>query len=442
MNLWLSRWAVAASLVAVVALVFATGLNGSFQFDDWNIIVDEQRVQSLVAWWQSMPGIRPLMKLSLALNWELERWLDAGPAGFRAVNIALHAFNSVCVYRLLSRLGATDSPFMAAVGALVFALHPVQTEAVTYISGRSDVLMASFALLSLLLWQQHRQLLSAFAFLLACASKETAVVLPAVLWLCYWMQPRRESGGAPWPQTVAVVLVVLAMALSPVYRALLAYSLELRGPIENLLLVQPGAVLYLLSQLWRFDRLNADPMLAAPSGWGSAEIAALAIVGAGCIAGLAWLRRRPQLAFGLLWFLLWLAPTHSLWPRTDLVNERQLYLAIIGPAWLLGLALTPLLRQRALVVVMLATVLAFATLARNEVYRTEAGFWEDVALKSPHNPRAANNLGLAYARACRTEAARTELRRALQIDPGYYLAANNLALLERGYFCTQAPASF
>src|SRR5688572_6472926 len=74
-------------LALVVALVWWPALQAGFQFDDWNVIVNNSRVHSLAAWWQSMPGIRPLLKFSYALNASI----SLEPWGFRAVNVAIHA---------------------------------------------------------------------------------------------------------------------------------------------------------------------------------------------------------------------------------------------------------------------------------------------------------------------------------------------------------------
>ena len=181
----------------VVLAAWLPSLGASFQFDDYVVIVDDSHVQSLAAWWRSMPGIRPLLKLSYALN----HVAGAGAAGYRAVNILLHALNAALVFVLLRRLARrlrvadeAGAAFLAATAALVFALHPVQTESVTYVSGRSNVLMASFVLLGLLAFTGssaaaplRRRILTQLAvvgcFALAMAAKETAVVAPLALLL-------------------------------------------------------------------------------------------------------------------------------------------------------------------------------------------------------------------------------------------------------------------
>ncbi len=181
----------AGLIVAAVFAVYANAFRGTFQFDDWNVIVHDPRVQSLSAWWTSMPGIRPLLKLFYAVNHES----GLGLAGFHAINVALHATNALLVLALLSRLAARadDDGRMAALaptaGALLFALHPVQTEAVTYVSGRSTSLCALFALGSIVTWLAGREqgrrglslVVSPLLLAAALSVKEIAVPCP---WRC------------------------------------------------------------------------------------------------------------------------------------------------------------------------------------------------------------------------------------------------------------------
>jgi hypothetical protein len=139
-----------AILVVAVLLSYFNALGGVFQFDDYNVIVNNPDVHSLAAWRDSMPGIRALLKLSYALNWAM----DARPFGFHLFNVLVHAINTVLVYRVLLALRKESvGPHLAAlVGAMLFALHPVQTEAVSYVSGRSVSLMALFYLGAVLAW--------------------------------------------------------------------------------------------------------------------------------------------------------------------------------------------------------------------------------------------------------------------------------------------------
>jgi protein O-mannosyl-transferase len=449
------RWWPAFLVVLLVCLAYANALQASFQFDDWDVIVRDPRVQNVQAWWASMPGMRPLLKLSYALN----HASGAGVVGFHAVNVAIHAGNGLLILFLVRRFaGQLGEPpgaagWLALATALIFVLHPVQTEAVTYASGRSTSLSALFALGSVAAWVKaraepgHPVLLFAVSPLLmlaGIATKEIAVIVPVVLLLWEATDVSRRFGwrgalgrtGAHWLLVIGAMTIAL---LLPAYRDFLTSSLATRSVTGNLV-AQLDGIRYLTGQLLNIDRLNADPALPATTGLGIEG--ALTLVGLVVAGGLAVtnVRRFPLPAFAVLWFLLWLAPTNSLLARLDLVNDRQLYVALAGPALLLAAAIRRLaarqLRFALLAFVAVLGLAGFATHLRNDVYRDEVMFWRDVVGQSPHNARAFNNLGIALAGQCDLRRARAAWVRALTLDPGYTRAAVNLRLLSEG----QLPA--
>lgn len=451
-------WLGAGALLIACALAYGAALPASFQFDDWNVIVNFAPVHGLGAWFDALPAIRPLLKLSYTLN----HLIDPGPLGFRLVNDALHLANTALVFWIFDRLGRghvqAQGPIdaranervrgAAAFAAIVFALHPVQTEAVTYLSGRSTSLCAFFVLVSLATWlaawcaphgapRRWPAWWSPMAFALALLCKEYALVLPLVLALCAGLAAPQWPLAQYWRATRAHWLIALGAVslalLLPRYRELLAISLDLRTPLAALL-TQGRAIVYLAGQLLRPDRLNADPDLPVVVHADPVSVAILAGLGAVLVVGLAAWRRQWAAGFAILWFLVWLAPTNSWLPRLDVANDRQLYLALIGPAWAIGLWLARQLatRQRIAVFVVLMLALAWLTQARNRVYADEIAFWEDVVAKSPAKARARNNLGYAYARACRLDAAGAHFTQALRLDPDDPHAAVNLALLRSG----------
>lgn len=444
-----SRWLPSLLVVLAVGIAWSNALQASFQFDDWDVIVRDPRVQSLAAWWSSMPGMRPVLKLSYALN----HASGFGVVGFHAVNILIHAGNGLLILYLMRHLEMQTSQRsggLAFAAALIFVLHPVQTEAVTYASGRSMSLSTFFALTSIAVWvagrsaRQHAVIYmyvaSPLLMLLGIATKESAVMVPAILLLWAaadtsrpfsWRQVWRES-ALHWLLLLAAVPAAL---LLPAYQRFLATSLATRSVAENLV-AQLHGIAYLLGQLLDIDHLNADPalpVLATLDLDGSLVLAGI-VVAAGMALGN--IRRFPLPAFAVLWFLLWMAPGNSLLARLDLVNDRQLYAALAGPALLLAAAIHRLGRQqRYLAVTGLSAVLlleGFATHLRNDVYRDEAGFWRNVVAQSPHNARAWNNLGIALATECDLRRAEAAWRKALATDPGYVRAAVNLRLLDQG----------
>ncbi len=437
-------------LVATVALAHGNGLRGAFQFDDFNVIVDAPGVHSLSAWVQGLGGLRPLLKLTYALNWAM----DPAPWGFHLVNLAVHATAACLAFALLRRLpwaGAEPGDQAEAVAfgaALVWALHPVQTEAVTYLCGRSTSLMACLTLASLLAHLRGREAArpgpwraaSLLLFLLAALVKETALTLPAaVLLLEAVLRPEqgwRAGLRAAAPHAALAALLALGFLFLPGQRALLDASLALRPPLANLA-VQVDAWTYLASAWMWPARLNIDPGLQAAGGWTAFRtLGALGFLGLALTGALA-LRRRPALAFALLWSLLHLLPTNSLLPRLDAVNERQLYLPGLGLAFLLAtgaFALAEGLRLPARaaggVLALLALGLGLLTVGRNRDYRSEVALWSSSVAANPANPRAHNNLGWAYRLTGERDRARACFRRALELDPAYATARANLEALE------------
>ena len=137
-----------AWLAGVVA--YGNSLYGTFQFDDFNVIVDNARVHSLAAWWQAVlhGGLRPLLNLSYTLCWQLG---DGQPLVFHLFNVGIHLIAIACVFELTHRLAqphlATDHASTAAGwAALLFAVHPALSEGVTYVSGRSSSMMTALYL--------------------------------------------------------------------------------------------------------------------------------------------------------------------------------------------------------------------------------------------------------------------------------------------------------
>ncbi len=421
-----------ASLLFAAALAaYGNAFFGSFQFDDFNVIVRQGAVHTLGAWWDSMPGIRPLLKLSYALSWSAG---GGGTYAFHAVNIMLHAANVLLVWQVLrtlfERMGVAGEGFAAFAAALLFALHPAHTEAVTYLSGRSSSMMAFFYLASLLAYLRAApRWVSPALFLAALATKEVAVTLPFALLLCEALDVRRPFDLRAALRRQALHWGVLGLGLAlmaalPRYREMLEASLALR-PFADQLALQTGAIARHVGVLILAVPPNIDPQVAAvPPIAGLAVIAAIAV-------GCALLRVQPWYALALLWFFLHLAPTNSLLPRLDAVNDRQLYLASIGPLALAGLALSLMPRGRVALAAALALVLAVGTVLRNRDYRSEVALWTETARLSPGKARAFNNLGFALQQAGRPEEARAAYERALALDPEHIPARINLKLLDR-----------
>ena len=447
-------------LLLLTILAYLNSFAGVWQFDDHAVLLADPRVQSLSAWWQSLPHIRPLFKLSVAINHELG-W---GLPGFHLVNLLLHLANTALLHQLLLRLltgqsQARFTPWPVWFITAVFALHPAQTEVVTYLSGRSVALEAFgllFSCYALLRYQQSAPsslrwpwlMLMAFAVVLALASRESAVIAPLLLgWLALcgrdWQAEPESSRRLMIVAMLAALLLLIAVLLLPRYRDLLWLALQWRD-LETLVATQSQAIAHLLAVAVGVAPLNADPALLVAPLISLRGATALALLIALSVA--IWRRRVRQplavLTFGCL-LIIWL-PTHSIFVRIDPVNDRQLYLALPAILALALLLLAPLgvgiaralprasMRRQQILqagVLLCIASLATATALRNRIYFNESVYWQDVVDKAPHNARAWNNLGLALAVAGQRADAEAAFLMALQRRPNYQKAAVNLRLL-------------
>jgi len=325
----------------------------------------------------------------------------------------LHVVTALLVFALARRRLAIAG---ALVAALVFALQPTNGEVVGYVSGRSTGLMAPLVLGALLLHDRNRRVGGLACFALACLAKEVALVFPALVLV--W----DASTGAPWrvvarraaPYVITAVVMAGVLLLAATYRARLAYSLELRSMTDSL--VANGRAIPRMLALWvRPDQLSVDHELS-PTGHAAAGIAGVVGLGAIVVAAIALRRRFPAVVLAFVWPIVALLPTSSIIAKLDLVTEKPLYLAWVGPAIVLGGALAAGAGRRA---VGAALVIAMTALAiwRARVWSDPIRLWEEATVRAPAKARCWNNLGAAYQAVGRDADAARAFDRALRLDP-------------------------
>jgi tetratricopeptide (TPR) repeat protein len=421
-------------VAAIAAAAYLPSLASVFQFDDYNVIVNYPTVHSWGALAERASlGVRPLLKASYALNWTLG-------FGFSFFNVAIHALNAALLFLIGDALFRNRRA--ALIAALLFALHPAATEAVTYISGRSSSLMALFYLGALLAYLRGAHwVVSSILFICAVATRETAVTLPAALLLCEMCRAERPSlftssawkeiARRQWAHWSLLVAGGMFILLNQRYFDLVAYGYGERGLADNLL-TQIGGVAYLVLRLVSLHGYNIDPALPTLTEWTPALGFEALFLAALLALGIANLRARPWIAFGVLWFFLQLAPTNSIVPRLDVANDRQLYLASWGLFIAISVQVSKInvsARNRIGIAGIVLVVFLAASVARQLDYRTEIELWESSVALAPWNARGHNNLGYAYQLAGRVPEARREYETALFFDPRNAKARLNLRFL-------------
>jgi len=469
---WRPLVAGAIAVVAAVAAGYGRTLDVPFVFDDLPSIVDDPAVHLLSLDLEGLrraasgfPAGRWLARLSLALDYSLH---GLEPAGYHLVNLAWHALASLLAGLVaLEVLGRLDPAHGVAPGArartalvtaLLFALHPVQTQAVTYVVQRMTSMGAAFALLACWLWLRARRegarsapylAGAAVAAYLAFACKETYVVLPLLALALEWLvEPGLGARlRARWRAALATGLLGLglAAALGWHYAELLAVEHDRFGIAPGARLLSQGAILlhYLsLLALPLPGRLHLDYYwepatgLLTPPG----TLPALLAV-AGLVAGAVALRRRaPLVTFAAAWFLGGLSVEQSILP-IDLVFEHRLYLPSFGffLAAAVGLeraaAALPALATRRhagwLLAAPLLAALGAGTVARNETWRDPLALYGDEAGHGPGASRGLTTLGMRLRLSGRLDEAAVVLQRALALEPGNLGARINLANVVR-----------
>jgi len=368
---------------------------------------------------------RPVQLASLMIDSMV--W-GKNPFGYHLTSNLLHALNAAMVFLLivkLARAAAVDpgrSGLLAAgAGALFFAFHPVNVEAVAEVSSREDLLATT----GKGIWSGVGTVL---AFLLACASKETGIAGPFLLGI-YWLLYRRDEAGKRWAVLIgASFLVAFAFLGARFYfqpevsHIFIHPPQYLGGSLAKVFEIQPRLWVFQLTCIfWPFG-LSAD-YVPANVAWLSLPVALIVLaLFLGLQALLGW---RSRLAlFGAAIFWLGLAPASNFVPMFRPLADRFLYLPMIGLALALGgflLLAVPRREVFGLLVAACAIVLiplAALTWQRQSVFASPLNLWRDTLAKSPFSDTAANNLGYALFTAGEYQESLDAFERALQLTKG------------------------
>ena len=199
MRLLRPRFAAPLGFIAALLAFLPCLANGFVAYDDLGYVVDNPVVRAGL----SLELVRYAFTTFAQDNWHPLTWLSlgldatlfgAGPAGFHATNVVLHALNAALVVVVVAKLTGDDVVALAA--AALFALHPLRVESVAWIAERKDVLCAAFFLVTLLAWLNDRKLLAFLALALGLLAKPMLVTAPFVLVVVDWAWQRRPARAA------------------------------------------------------------------------------------------------------------------------------------------------------------------------------------------------------------------------------------------------------
>ena len=441
-------WMVGGILAAAAIVVYARTWSAPLLFDDKPAILDNPTIRhwSTALWAPDDTGAggRPIVNLSLALNYAISReavW------SYHAFNLAVHVLCGLLLFGIVRRsLARRGDPAAALVGfgaALLWMLHPLLTESVTFVIQRTESLMGLFYLLTLYALirgseaapggQRGWFVLAVAACWLGMATKEVMVSAPLLL-LLYDRTFLAGSFRSAWRQRPGLYA---GLAGSWVLLGALMLGSQHRGgsvgfglgvSAWDYALTQCRAiVLYLKLAIWPHP-LVVDYGTAVVRN--AAEVWPQALILAGLIAGTVFsLWRRPVLGFFGAWFFAILAPSSSVVPLvTQTVAEHRMYLPLAAVMTLAAVGIQAAARRHSGVVfAALAVGFGLLTARRNGDYRSAVAIWSDTVAKVPDNARAHNNLGNAWIEIPgRLDDAIRQFQAAVRLSPDFARAHNNL----------------
>ncbi|MBI2607610.1 MAG: tetratricopeptide repeat protein [Candidatus Doudnabacteria bacterium] len=392
---------------------------------------------------------RPALLIAYSLEWQL--WGDS-VLGYHLVNTLVHILTAIALFYLLEKL--FKNKLLAFLTSLVFLVHPVQTEAVTYVSGLGDPLSSLFTILGIYFYLKFRDsqaaktnswyyMSSLGTYVLAVMSKDSAVVMPALIALAdFFYLPQNLSVK----QKLKLVFVGTwpFFALFGVYTLLRATALNFQNTFNlyneqnqftsnftTRLFTFFGVLTGYFSLLFFPVNLHFEKNIALQmSLLGSPETIIGALIAiALTILAFSQIRRNPIISFGIFWFGFRLFPHSNLIvPTSGLMHEHWLYLPLIGIYLIIIWLGLKFVNKKILIGTVVVLLLFFGnqTITRNQDWQDPITFYNQTLKYTPNNYRVVNNLGMSYAAAKQQDLAEQSYLKAIELDPNNAVAHHNL----------------
>ncbi len=461
-------------LIALTAIVaYLPALNAPFVLDDPRVVERSLKLRDLSNFldFTALFKDRPLVNFTFAINYRAGG-LDVG--AFHAVNLAIHLANVVAVFFLarlvfsmsLSKSRSDEDPSILGLApffaAALFALHPIQSQPVIYISQRAALMACLFYLLSIICYMKARSLqiekqkkyaawlllvMCVFFALMAFLSKENAASLPLAVLMMDMMF--FSDSWASWKKKLpTMLLLVFLMGLGFAWLAG-AFEGDLSGFFQRIdrltretdqvsrwqYLCTQFTVILLYLRLIVFPKgLNIDPGYPMKNGFfeGITPIA-FAILAGIMILSVVYAKKYKVLSLGVFWFFIALSVESSILPIRDAMFEHRVYLAFPGICIILAYLFCRLLPGNNRIKIgiwgFMMLLCALATFSRGQVWKSDLSLWQDAVKKAPHNARAWNNYGNSLKYQGLDQAAASAYQQSINADPKYSRPYCNLGEL-------------
>lgn len=462
-------------IIITSMIIYANTFNNGFVYDDQVTIVNNILIKNLgnisklfqLEYFNlsSETTYRPLVTITYFFDYSV---YGLKPWGYHLTNTLIHATNGALLYILLTLLSGPlpsinqpsalsrlcgDSSFIIA---LLFATHPILTEAVNAISFREDLLVFTFYMATLILYILLKSparlssrfsitvsyLLSCITYSLALLSKEMAVTLPAIVFCYEWIYEKNER--------ISSILLnrfnigYLLITLTYLYLRFF-YFYEPTG--ENFLVWEFKDRLFTVSRLLLYYiklvllpvSLSATYVISPERSLFSLILSIVSVVSIAAIPLILFKKRKETITFGILFSFITPAPVYNIIPIVNPLAERYLYLPTAG--FTIAAVLVSRLIFKSInfkpetrklfgliLVFLIICLFTLNVVKRNSIWRNGYSLWSDTVRKMPNSSCAHNNLGIAYTEMGRFDEAIQQYLTALVLQPEYANAHNNLGL--------------
>jgi Flp pilus assembly protein TadD len=443
-------------LFVIGAAVYANTLRNGFVWDDLLIIHPNEYIRS----WEHIGQLfvtdvhhfaidksnfyRPLQMLTFMLDYSVWQF---NPVGYHITNTFLHIMTGWAVFAVLNVLFVSSSCSketgrkLALGAALLWLVHPVHTQCTTYVSGRADILVTLFILLTVLAYIKEKRGLSILCFVLALLSKELAVLAP--LFIILYDVILRHGQKINWKRYVPYILVLagyIGLRLTILNFPSAFNTDEIPGLYSRILTAFHAVVILWGSLIFPFklSMIRNIPFEHSLLDWQ----VILSVLCVFFVIGLALVKRKqyPLVAFGVLWFFIGYVPGMNIVAMNANASEHWLYLPSIGffmaIVWIIGQWSVRHTFVFSLIIGILAIGWGGRLIVRNTDFKDEITFYERTLKTNPNHARIVYNLGTAYAMQNDFQRAEPLFERAIELKSTYGEAYGNLGLIyaKRGEF--------
>ena len=424
-------------------IVYGNSLNGKFIWDDDKLIKESAYLKNLsfipnffIKDIGAGAGIksgsyRPLQMITYLIDYSL--W-KLNVLGYHLTNILLHILVALGIYWFVDTLFADK--LLAFFTSALFVVHPIHTEAVSYLSGRADPLASLFMLLTFILYlkQLHSQkmklyILMLFSYIFALLSRENTLILPLLLLLYHYIFEQKVKGKEFFSiLIVTLIYIVMRLTLLKALISQLSYSTNLSQRLPGFFVAITNYIrLLLLPFGLHMEYGNPLFYLRDPKAVMGIAIFVLSLIYA------ARKRNRNRLiSFSIFWFFITLLPASNLYPINAYMAEHWLYLPSIGFFLILSKGLSWLYQRKGfrtfslVLVICLLTIYSYLTVRQNGYWKDPIVFYERTLKYAPESTNMLNNLGILYFDMGRKEQGIALFNKAIKIDPADAYAYINL----------------